>query len=254
MKSLINLLLATLLLAGNCYAFTKEDSTSKADTPFVTVDRHVSDFNSLHISGPFDVHIAQGTTESVTLDAPKELLDRIVTEVNSGELRISNKHDNWGWSEKSWWSDKSWWRHHKKIVVHITVKNLNSIKLSGSGSALFEEGISASSLKLMVRGSGNMQGKVDVKQLESHISGSGGIKLSGTAESSSISVTGSGNFTAPELITSNSAVHLSGSGGAKINANDKVDAAISGSGGVSYTGTAKMVTSKKSGSGSISRF
>jgi Putative auto-transporter adhesin, head GIN domain len=254
MKSFIKLLLATLLVAGNCYAFAKPHSTLQADTTFVTVDRHVSDFNSLHISGPFDVHIAQGTAELVTLDAPKEILERIVTEVNNGELNISNKHDNWGWSEKSWWSDKSWWRHHKKIVVHVTVKDLNSIKLSGSGSALFEQGIAANSLKLIVRGSGNMQGKVDVKKLESHISGSGGIKLSGTAESSAISVTGSGNFTAPDLITSNSAVHLSGSGEAKINANDKVDAAISGSGGVSYTGTAKKVTSKKSGSGSISRF
>ena len=254
MKSFIKLLLATLLVAGNSYAFTKPHSTLQADTTFVTVDRHVSDFNSLHISGPFDVHITQGTTESVTLTAPKEILDRIVTEVNSGELKISNKHDNWGWNEKSWWSDKSWWRHHKKIVVHVTVKDLNSIKLSGSGSALFEEGLSVTSLKLMIRGSGNIEGKVAVKKLESSISGSGSIKLSGTAENSSISVTGSGNFSAPELITSNSAVHLSGSGGAKINANDKVDAAISGSGGVSYTGTAKIVNSKKSGSGSISRF
>jgi hypothetical protein len=254
MKLFIKLLLAVLLISGNCYAFANPQATLQADTSFVTVDRHVSDFNSLHISGPFDVFIIQGTTESLKLDAPKEILDRIVTVVNNRELKISNKHDNWGWSEKSWWSDKSWWRHNKKIVVHVTVKDLNSIKLSGSGSALFEEGLSASSLKLMVRGSGNMQGKVDVKKLESHISGSGNIKLSGTAESSSISVTGSGNFTAPELITSNSAVHLSGSGGAKINANDKVDAAISGSGGVSYTGTAKIVNSKKSGSGSISRF
>ncbi len=254
MKSFIKLLLVTLFIAGNSYAFAQTKATIQDDSTFVTVDRHLIGFNNLHISGPFDVHIRQGTAESVTLDAPKEILDRIVTEVNSGELKISNKHDNWGWNEKSWWSDKSWWRHHKKIIVHVTVTDLNSIKLSGSGSALFEEGITTNTLKLTVRGSGNIEGKVQVKKLESSISGSGGIKLSGTAESSSISVTGSGNFTAPELVTSNSAVHLSGSGGAKINANDKVDAAISGSGGVSYTGTAKIVTSKKSGSGSISRF
>lgn len=254
MKSFIKLLLATLLVVGNCYAFAKPHPTLQTDTTFVTVDRHVSDFNSLHISGPFDIYITQGTTESVTLTAPKEILDRIVTEVNSGELRISNKHDNWGWSEKSWWSDKSWWRHHKKILVHVTVKDLNSIKLSGSGSALFEAGITTNALKLTLRGSGNIVGKVQVKKLESSISGSGGIKLSGTAESSTIGVTGSGSFTAPELITSNSAVHLSGSGGAKINATDKVDAAISGSGGVSYTGTAKIVNAKKSGSGSVNRF
>src|ERR1700750_254978 len=101
MKSFIKLLLVTLFFAGNCYAFAKPMATLQNDSTFVTVDRHLTGFNSLHISGPFDVHITQGTTESVTLDAPKEILDRIVTEVNSGELRISNKHDNWGWSEKS---------------------------------------------------------------------------------------------------------------------------------------------------------
>src|ERR1700761_8570806 len=128
MKSSVKFLLLILFITANCYAFAQSDTASKTDSTFVTVDRHLKGFNSLHISGPFDVKIKQGTAESVTIDAPKNILDRIVTEVNSGELRITNKHDNWGWSEKSWWSDKSWWRHHKKILVHVTVKDLNSIK------------------------------------------------------------------------------------------------------------------------------
>jgi hypothetical protein len=253
MKLLNKLLFALLLTACTGYAFATPGLTLKADT-FAKTDRHVSDFNALQISGPFDVYLTQGFTESVTLEAPAEILDRIVTEVNSGTLRISNKHDNWGWSNKSWWSDKSWWHNHKKIVVYVTAKDLNSIKISGSGDVIFKDGITSASLKLRIRGSGNIKGKVAVKTLESHISGSGSMRLSGIAQSSTVMVTGSGNFTAPELVTSNSAVHLSGSGGAKINANDKLDAAISGSGGVSYTGTAKITNSKKSGSGNITRF
>src|ERR1700761_4074288 len=145
MKSSVKFLLLILFITANCYAFAQSDTASKTDSTFVTVDRHLKGFNSLHISGPFDVKIKQGTAESVTIDAPKNILDRIVTEVNSGELRITNKNDNWGWS------DKSWWRHHKKIMVHVTVKDLNSIKLSGSGSALFEDGITTNTLKLTVR-------------------------------------------------------------------------------------------------------
>ena len=254
MRQLFKFLLAFLLLAGGGYSFAKTHSVSATDS-LETVNRKISGFNAVRISGPFDVYLEQGDVESVTFQAPKEIIDRIVTEVGGSTLRISNKHDNWGWGYKSWWSDKSWWRrHHGKIIVHVTLKDLNNIKLSGSGAVFFDKGIAANSLKLMVRGSGNVQGKVTVKNLESHISGSGNIKLSGTAERSAISVTGSGNFTAPELITSTSAVHLSGSGGAKINATENVDAAISGSGGISYTGTAKIGNSKKSGSGSISRF
>jgi len=49
-------------------------------------------------------------------------------------------------------------------------------------------------------------------------------------------------------------VHVSGSGKAQVNASDKVDAAVRGSGDVNYTGAAKIVNSSKSGSGVINRF
>jgi len=254
MKKLSILLLSAALLMGGTTAFARRQGVVKADSVSVTA-RAVSGFDAIHIQGPFDVYISQGTSESLKLEAPEEILPRIITEVHGGTLEIRNKHDNWGTGEKSWYSEKSWWRRHKeKIKVYVTVKYLNSIKLSGSGGAFFNEGITANSLKLRVRGSGSIQGKVAVKQLQSFISGSGNIKLSGTAQSSAIRMTGSGNFNAPELVTTNSAVKVSGSGGARINASDRVDAAISGSGEVSYTGTAKTINSTKSGSGSISRF
>jgi hypothetical protein len=253
MKSLSKLLLAAVLLAGSSYTFAKPHPTVKVSATD-TVDRHLSGFSSVQIAGPFDVHITQGAAESVKLEAPSEVTDRIITEVSGGVLKIRNKHDNWGWGYKSWWSDKSVWHNHKKIAVYITVKDLNSIKMSGSGDVILNGGITANSLKLMVRGSGSIEGKIDVKTLESRISGSGGMKLSGSAESSTVKVSGSGNFTARNLVTANSAVLVSGSGHAEINASDKVDAAVHGSAGVSYTGTAKIINSSKSGSGEIRRF
>ncbi|HTI61828.1 head GIN domain-containing protein [Mucilaginibacter sp.] len=250
MRSIKVFLIAAVFSAGSVSAF----ATIKADST-VTTTRSISGFDGLHVQGPFEVYITQGTTESVKFDAPKEIVPRIVTEVHGNTLEIHNKHDNWGWGEKSWYSDKSWWRKHNvKIKVYVTVKELNNIKLSGSGGVSFKDGITANSMKLTLRGSGYIEGKLDVKKLQSAISGSGNIKLSGDAETSSVKMTGSGNFNASELVTSNSAVKVSGSGGARVNANGRVDAAISGSGGVSYTGTAKVVNSTKSGSGSISKF
>jgi len=254
MKSLAIFLLAALLFANSGYTFAKPHPAVKINASKIT-DRQLSGFNSIKIQGPFDVYITQGSTESVKLDAPAEIRDRIVTEVNDGILKIHKKYDNWGWNDKSWWSDKSWRRRNpKKIAVYITAKDLNSISISGSGDIVFKEGITANSLKLKVRGSGNMEGKIEVKTLESHISGSGNLKLSGTAESSTVKIAGSGNFSARNLITANSAARVSGSGRAEINASDKVDATVHGSAGVSYTGTAKIVNSSKSGSGEISRF
>lgn len=252
MRLLFRLLLTIILVTGSVYVFAKPNMSITEDT-LTSVTRQVSGFNALQISGPFDVYIEQGNTEALTYKAPKEVLDRIVTEVEGHTLHIGNKHDNWGWSNKSWWSDKSWWRHHAKIVVNITVKDLNSIKVSGSGGAFFDGGLATNSLKLTVRGSGNVHGKVAVTELESLISGSGNIRLSGTAGSSTSKVSGSGNFVAADLVTSTSTIRVSGSGNAKINATDKIVAGVSGSGDVRYKGDAKSVKSATSGSGNVSK-
>jgi hypothetical protein len=253
MRSITKILLAAVLLTGSGYIYAKPHTIIKADST-ILAERHVAGFNEIKIAGPFDVHITQGAVESVKVNAPAEIMDRIVTEVSGHVLEIHNKHDNWGWGEKSWWSEKGYWRLHPgKITVTVTVRELNSVTTSGRSSAVFENGITSQSLKLRVSGSGEVRGKVDVKTLDTHISGSGSIQLAGTAGHSTVRVTGSGSFKALSLTTSASAVHISGSGGAEINASDKVDASVSGSGGVSYTGTVKSVNSKKSGSGSIRR-
>ncbi len=245
--------MAVVLIACASYSFAKSNTITKADT-IESVDEHLSGFSSIKIAGPFTVHLVQGPVESVKIEIPEDVKGRITAEVSGGILKIHQAHDNWGWNYKSWYGEKSVWRNHEKIAVYITAKNLKFISISGSGDMAFNEGITATALKLRVRGSGNMVGKVDVKTLESSLSGSGNMKLSGSAENSKVRVIGSGNFTSSSLVTVTSAVHVSGSGKAEVNASDKVDAAIRGSGDVRYTGTAKNISSSKSGSGQISRF
>ena len=246
MKSITKILLAAVLLTGTGYTYAKPHSiVIKVNTAEI-VDRHLSGFNAVNVAGSFDVYIVQGSTESVKVEAPAEVMDHIITEVNGGELKIYNKNDKWNWG--------NWWGNHKKIVVYVTAKDLNSINLSGSGDVFFKDGISANSLKLRVTGSGDMLGKVNVKTLESSISGSGDMKLTGQAENSTVRVVGSGDFTARNLLTVSSSVRVSGSGDAEINASDKVDAAVNGSGDVRYTGAARNVSSSKTGSGDITRF
>jgi len=245
MRSLTKILLAAVLITGSGYSIAKPHPTVKVSASEI-VDRHLSGFNAVNVAGPFDVDIIQGATESVKVEAPADVMERILTEVNGGVLKIYNKHDNWNWGD--------FWGHHKKILVHVTVKDINSINISGSGDVSFREGITANSLKLRISGSGDMTGKLNAKTLESSITGSGDMKLSGSAESSTISVVGSGDFTARNLLTVSSAVRVSGSGDAEVNASDKVDAAVNGSGDVRYTGAAKNINSRKNGSGDITRF
>ncbi|MDB5131453.1 MAG: hypothetical protein JWR02_1202 [Mucilaginibacter sp.] len=245
MRSLAKILLAVILLTAGSYTFAKPNAAAKTNATEIA-DRHLSGFNAVNVAGPYDVYIKQGATESVKVEAPADMIDRILTEVNGGVLKIYSRHNNWNWGFS--------WGHHRKIVVYVIAKDLNSINISGSGDVSFKEGITANSLKLRITGSGDMSGRVEAKTLESSITGSGDMRLSGHAENSAVSVVGSGDFTARNLLTVNSSVRVSGSGDAYVNASERVDAAVVGSGDVHYTGAAKSINSKKSGSGDISRY
>jgi hypothetical protein len=244
MKSLTKILLPALLMATTAFAIAKPFSAPQPGDSEI-VDRHLSGFNAINIAGPFDVKITQGETESVKVEAPADVMDRVLTEVNNGVLKIYSKHDYFHWGDLF---------GHKKVLVYVTIKDVNAINISGSGDAWFKDGLTSNSLRLSISGSGDMTGKVEVKTLESSISGSGDMKLSGRAENSTVHVVGSGDFTARNLLTVNSSVRVSGSGDAEINASERVDASVNGSGDVHYTGAARNINSSKSGSGDISRF
>jgi Putative auto-transporter adhesin, head GIN domain len=244
MRSIIKLLLAALLVSGSAFTFAKSHPAAKISVSRIE-DRHLSGFNAVQLAGSFDVYITQGTAESVKVEAPDDIIGHIVTEVDGGVLKIYNKNDHFHWGDL--------FGNHRKIVIYVTAKDLNSISVTGSGDMFFKEGIHTNSLRLKVSGSGDMIGKVDVKTLESSISGSGDMSLSGHAENSTVSVVGSGDYKARSLVTVNTAVRVAGSGDASINASNKVDASVSGSGDIKYTGGAKNISSSKSGSGDIER-
>jgi len=244
MRSLTKLLLAVILSTAGSYAFAKPYSAITVNA-YETSDRHLSGFNAVNIAGPYDVYIKQGSTESVKVEAPSNMMGRILTEVNGGVLKIYSKNEHWNFGF-------SW--GHPKIRVYVTIKDINSINISGSGDAYFKEGVTTNSLKLRISGSGDMTGSVEAKTLESSISGSGDMRLSGHADNSTVSIVGSGDFSARGLVTVNSSIRVTGSGDARVNASQRVDASVAGSGDIHYTGAAKNVSSRKSGSGDISRF
>lgn len=234
MKSLTKILLVVLLLTGINSAF--------ADTQ----DRHLSGFHALSISASFDVYITQGSTESVKVNAPADIINRVITEVRGDELIVRSKSGSFNWSNL--------FNSHSKMAIYVTVKDLHSIHISGSSDVFFKNGINANLMELSISGSGNVLGRLNVKTFNCAITGSGDVKLSGTAQTATISISGSGDFHSGNLVTGTTMIRIAGSGDAVINANQKLDAHVSGSGDIRYTGGAKQVSTSTSGSGSIHRF
>ncbi|WP_214072287.1 head GIN domain-containing protein [Mucilaginibacter sp. dw_454] len=209
-------------------------------------DRHLSGFHAIDESGSFDVYITQGNTESVKVEAPADVIKEVLTDVRGGTLNIHSKnHVMSGWHNIF---------NNKKVVIYVTVKNIDGITVTGSGDIYFKEGLNAENIRLKVTGSGDVQGKLNAKNLSASITGSGDVKLSGRADNQDVDISGSGDYTARDFTVNNTKISITGSGDASVIANSSLAAHVSGSGDIHYGGNPKNISKNKSGSGDIERF
>ena len=116
------------------------------------------------------------------------------------------------------------------IRYRVTLKDLTSLQLSGSG------GVSAEGLQ--------------VNALRVEISGSGTMNLAGSADEERIAMSGSGRYDAAGLSSRSVEVDISGSGTAAVAVSEQLRVDISGSGTVTYSGDPRIDQSV-SGSGRL---
>lgn len=268
---LTSLLAAVLFSASALLAQTRET-------------RDVSTFTKISFRVPGNLYLKQGSTQKVEMEGDRDVLKKIETEVDGGRLIIGKegKWSDWNWGN---WSDKD------RINVYITMKDIEGLSVSGSGSVVGQGKFTVSDLDLNVSGSGSLQveadasgnveadvsgsGEVNLKGkctnfdsdvsgsgkviLEASIaqeasfgvSGSGKIQATGTAKEVKTSISGSGRVLAANLEADKCQVKISGSGDVEINVKSELDASISGSGSVTYKGNPNHVNSHSSGSGHV---
>jgi len=200
--------------------------------------RNVAEFTKISFATSGNLYLKQGNTQSVVLEGDD--LDEYKTEVSGGRLKIGRKSNNWSWN-------------NRKIDVYITIKKLEGLSVSGSGEVHGQTKVTTDELDLSVSGSGDIELDVDVDEIETGISGSGKVKLSGNVGYHSVSISGSGKISAEDLEAESYKIKISGSGSCRINVSKEIEASVSGSGSIYYTGNPDRVNSHSSGSGRIKK-
>ena len=241
--------------------------------------RNVSGFTKVEFRIPGKLYLRQGSAEKVEIEASKEMLSRIETEVEGSRLIIETP------------GKFNWRSEDDDIKVYVTVKNLEALSASGSGDIIGESKFTTNDLALKVSGSGSLKieftssgeldadvsgsgelivkgtskslessvsgsGRVDMDMMVSGksdfaISGSGRIEAAGRTEDVEITISGSGKVLAADLETKRCDVKISGSGNVEINVKEELDSHISGSGSVSYKGNPSKINNSASGSGTL---
>ncbi|MBS1530919.1 MAG: DUF2807 domain-containing protein [Bacteroidetes bacterium] len=230
MKRLSYLILPAALLS---LATTKASAQGQS--------RSVSGFSAIASAGSFNVYVKMDGNESVRVDADADVINDIETVVEGHTLKIRFK-------------DREW-RHHniRKADIYVEARSLEELTNSGSGGIKVDGTISASNFKTVLSGSGNISASIKAGSAHATISGSGNIKLSGSANDADFVVSGSGEISGRDLRSNSVSAVITGSGNIYVQAERSINAHITGSGSVLYSGNASSINSSTTGSGRVTR-
>ncbi|MGD9930681.1 MAG: head GIN domain-containing protein [Mangrovibacterium sp.] len=67
-----------------------------------TQTRSVESFSKISVSSGIDLFLTQGNSEAIVVEADPDIIDKIITRVEDGTLRIyikDNQNWNWGWNQ-----------------------------------------------------------------------------------------------------------------------------------------------------------
>ena len=188
----------------------------------------------LNFSG--NITLKQGSNFEVIAEGQQNIIDNIRTDVRNGVWKVDFIKNV---------------RKANGVHVYITMPTLSRVQLNGSGNMKTSNTFDGlNELNAGLSGSGNLSMSVNASSIENRISGSGNVVLKGSADRISIGISGSGNFDARNMESEVCSVRISGSGNARVHANNELDARISGSGDVTYRGNPN-VNSSCSGSGKV---
>lgn len=213
------IMLSLVTFACSAVTFNINPSQSvRGSGNVVSETRAVSGFSAISLQGSGDVDVVFGDSESAVVEADDNIVPLIETRVQNGRLVISTRNN-------------TNYRTNKPVRIHVTIKTLDEIRLSGSGNINVPD-LNGDSLQISLPGSGN-------------------ITVVGAANNVDVSVSGSGNVICSSLKAKSATAKISGSGNIQVYASSSLDASISGSGTIMYSGSPVSVTKTVSGSGNI---
>ncbi|WP_075350806.1 head GIN domain-containing protein [Algoriphagus marinus] len=203
-----------------------------------TETRTPGTFKGIESGGNWDVFVTIGNKDEVRLESKGFDLNKVITEVDGGVLKIKLEKGNW---------------NNVNFTAYVTVKELESVGVSGSGKMILQSNINSRKFSIGQSGSGNIQMKMlQTEALNVGMSGSGKVTIEGgSADRASIGQSGSGEFEALDLMAGDVKIGKSGSGTTSIGVNGNLTVGSSGSGNVYYKGNPTNQKIASSGSSKV---
>ena len=198
-----------------------------------TETREVSDFDRVVLAGFGQLIITQGDQESLEIEAQQDMLGRIETKVEGGQLTIGFKRSWMDWIDDVLTVGLS----GKPVRYNLTVKRLSNLLIMGAARVQIT-GLKTEQLAVDLRGTGEIRlASLDAERLDVRLPGAGAVRAAGRATEQTITINGATTYDAGELKSQRVKVTLHGLGSATVWAVEELDVTIRGVGEVSYYGS-----------------
>jgi hypothetical protein len=201
--------------------------------------RDISGFTGVHISSGIDVFLSEGKDFEVRVEADENLLEVIETELKGEMLVVGTDHVNI--------------RKARSKKVHVTLPELESLKISSAGDCEGQTPFHCGDLRLGISSAGDLTLEVEADRIDLDISSSGDARIAGKASVFDVSLSSAGDLHAFDLVAEKVSVNVSSAGDARVHATEEISMSASSAGNIYYRGDAKVVRSSKSSAGNIIR-
>jgi hypothetical protein len=236
MKSVKFLIMAAITLIFSTSVDAQIFKTVRGNGNVITKERTASSFNGISVSTGIDVYLKQGDKETISIEADENLQDYIITEVKGGVLHVYSEYNI---------------REAKMKRVHVTMKEITSLKTSSAGDIVGETQLKGDKIQIGSSSAGNIKVDLIATQLDVNISSSGDVELTGEADKIDIDLSSAGDLSAYDLKVKEADISASSAGDAKITVSERLTANVSSAADVSYRGNPKYIMAHSSSAGSI---
>jgi len=203
--------------------------------------RQITGFHGISVSSGIDLYLTQKNVEEVAVEAQSEDLDKIITEVEGGTLKIYIK-------QKSWFN-MQWERKPRK--VYVSFKTLDRLEASAGSDVVSERRLKLDQLKLDASSGSDVKLELEVNDLSVGSSSGSDISLKGTATKLQADASSGSDIDASDLLSKSCNASVSSGSDMKINVTEKLDASASSGGDITYSGNPKTKDINESSGGDV---
>jgi len=195
-------------------------------------------FSKISIGGNYNVTLIRSEKSKVIIETDENLLAFINTELHDEALNINNVHNL---------------NSTEGINIEIYYSEISKIYSTGASKIEHDDLLICEELLINLSGAGAIDLEIETDQVKVNLTGAGIIKLAGITDIQETHISGAGGLSAMDLISKECSIKLSGLGGAEVFATEKLEATISGIGGIIYGGNPKLIERQVTGLGKIKR-